>query len=175
MTISVRPALGSDAPFLPAIERSAGELFRSIADLAWLADGDDLPEARYRQLIGMGASWVAEASQARLVGFLCGEVVTGALHIWELDVAAGHQRQGIGRALLREAIAHAEARRLAAVTLTTFRAVPWNEPAYHRMGFETVPPGEHDPRIAGILEREVEAGLPPERRCAMCLPLGLAP
>jgi hypothetical protein len=39
----IRLAEIRDAELLPGIERSAGERFRLIPELAWIADGDDLP------------------------------------------------------------------------------------------------------------------------------------
>ena len=54
-----------------------------------------------------------------------------------------------------------------AVTLTTFRDVPWNAPFYTRLGFAmldelTLPAG-----LAAKREQETRHGLPPETRCAM--------
>jgi hypothetical protein len=58
-----------------------------------------------------------------------------------------------------------------AVTLTTFRDVPWNAPFYTRLGFAmldelTLPAG-----LAAKREQETRHGLPPETRCAMRLAL----
>jgi hypothetical protein len=56
---------------------------------------------------------------------------------------------------------------LNALTLTTFRDVPWNAPFYARFGFETLAPGELDPRLEAILRAEIAHGIPGDRRCAM--------
>jgi len=133
MTYRIRLTRVGDAPSLPAIERSAGDLFRTIPELAWLANGDDLPVERHLDFIEKGTSWVAEGEDGHLLGFLCAEAAGDALHVWELSVALGAQRRGIGRALMMEAIACAKVREFASVTLTTFRAIAWNEPAYLRM------------------------------------------
>lgn len=174
MTIWIRPMRPGDAPYLPDIEQSAGERFRDIADLAWVADGDNLPEARHLELVAGGACWVAEAEGGKLVAFLSTEQTGDCLHIWELAVAYDRQSQGIGRALMARAIDYAKARRLAAITLSTFRDVPWNDAMYRRMGFSTLAPDELGLRLAAILDREVASGLPPERRCAMRLSLDRA-
>ena len=81
--------------------------------------------------------------------------------------------QGIGRRLIDAAIAAARVRGLSAVTLTTFRHVPWNAPYYQRLGFETLAAHQLNQRLAIILKGEVEAGLPGDRRCAMRLNLAL--
>jgi GNAT superfamily N-acetyltransferase len=141
--------------------------FRSIPALAWLADADDLSVERYRGLIAAGASWIAEDEDGVPIGFLCAEATGTALHIWELAVALERQRGGIGRALIRQAIMAAHACDLRTVTLTTFRAVPWNAPAYRTIGFEIVPDEAIDQRLAALLDAEASAGLPRIDRCAM--------
>jgi GNAT superfamily N-acetyltransferase len=163
----IRRALPADAPLLPAIERSAGMRFRSIPALAWLADADDLPVERYRTLIAAGASWIAEDGDGTPIGFLCAEAAGTALHIWELAVALDRQRGGTGRALIRQAIMAAHACGLRTVTLTTFRSVPWNAPAYRAMGFVIVPDEDIDERLSILLDAEANAGLSRADRCAM--------
>jgi len=59
------------------------------------------------------------------------------------------------------------AAKIPAMTLTTFRDVPWNAPFYRSMGFALIGPGELDPRLAGLLAKEASMGMPAERRCAM--------
>jgi hypothetical protein len=54
-----------------------------------------------------------------------------------------------------------------ALTLTTFRDLPWNGPFYARLGFEEVTALDAHLRLAGELANEVDDGLPADRRCAM--------
>ncbi|MER2509034.1 MAG: GNAT family N-acetyltransferase [Amaricoccus sp.] len=169
--VTIRRAVYADAPSLPAIENSAGTVFRELPDLAWLADGEDLPVSRYRELIAGGASWLAECER-NPVGFLCASVEGDALHVWEFGVLRERQGQGIGGALLKAAIMAARHLRLAAVTLTTFRNVAWNAPFYARSGFRIVDGTAIDTRLAERLRQDAERGLPSEPRCAMCLALG---
>jgi len=77
------------------------------------------------------------------------------------------QQQGHGRRLMQAAIDWARQRRLQAVTLTTFRSIPWNAPFYASMGFIELktPP----PHLAATLVDEVARGF--EDRCAMRLAL----
>ena len=63
-------------------------------------------------------------------GFAFAEPFEDALHLWELAVRLDAQRQGAGRALVMAVAADARARNLPAVTLTTFRDIPWNGPFY---------------------------------------------
>lgn len=169
MEVVIRPTRAEDATHLPTIERTASFLFRTIPDLAWIADADDMPVKRHLEFVARGTSWVAEAAPGQIAAFLCAEATDEALHIWELSVAIDHQRKGIGSRLISHAIAFAREARLASVTLTTFRAIPWNEPAYQRIGFVTLQTDELDERLHAILDREAAAGLPRDRRCAMRL------
>ncbi|MBZ9990257.1 GNAT family N-acetyltransferase [Mesorhizobium sp. BH1-1-5] len=167
--ITIRPARAEDAEALPGIEQSAGEAFRAIAELAWLADGDNVSVERHRALIAAGACWVAADGRGRPVGFLSAGIESDALHIWELDVRLDRQGQGIGRALLERAVADARQRGLAGVTLTTFRAVAWNAPFYRKSGFRILEGIEIDDRLASLLADEAEHGMALDQRCAMRL------
>lgn len=50
----IRVAEFDDASRLPAIERSADEVFRTTSDLAWIADDDVMSEDEHRQRISLG-------------------------------------------------------------------------------------------------------------------------
>ncbi|WP_421839458.1 GNAT family N-acetyltransferase [Novosphingobium sp.] len=167
MTISIRPTVPADVPLLPPIEQSAGELFRTVPELAWIADGDNIPPQRHLELIAGGACWVAEAEDGSLAGFLAAQQTEDALHIWELSVRQDQQRRGIGRAMIGEAAAFAREQGLQALTLSTFVGVAWNEPMYRRLGFMVLSPEDCDARLQDILRNELAAGLHSERRCAM--------
>lgn len=171
--IAIRPADTALVPALQAIERSAAQAFLQIPDLAWLADGDAMPEERHRAFIRQGTEWVALDADGQAAGFLCAELAGKELHIWELSVSLTHQGQGLGRALLAHAIDTARSRGLRCLTLTTFRDVPWNAPFYQRLGFDPVPAAALDTRLAAILQEEAAHGLPAGRRCAMRLALSV--
>jgi GNAT superfamily N-acetyltransferase len=174
MRRQIRKTKPADAPFLPALERSAGEAFRTIPSLAWIADADDQSVETHLAHIAAGTSWVATDEAGGPIGFLAAEVCDDELHIEEFSVRLDRQGSGCGRALMAEAIAWAKARALRAVTLTTFRDVPWNAPYYARKGFRVLAGHEIGSRLADALRREVERGFPGERRCAMRLDLSPA-
>jgi GNAT superfamily N-acetyltransferase len=173
MTIemTVRLAQAGDAVVMPGLEQSAGELFRTLPGWAWLADGDNRALDTYRTFVAGGWCWVAEDHRRIVRGFIAAEHVDDELHIHELAVTIGQQRRGIGSALMKAAISAAIAAKLRAVTLTTFLQIPWNEPAYARMGFVRLASDELGPRLSGVLEQEAKAGLPRDLRCAMRLPI----
>ena len=163
----LRKATPADAAVLPELEQSAGLSFRADRELAWLADAGNLSPERYREIIADGWSWIAEDERGRPVAFAAASREGLELHLWELDVHIEYQRRGTGRRLLQRLIAEATAAGIPAMTLTTFRDVPWNAPFYRSMGFALIGPGELDPRLAGLLAKEASMGMPAERRCAM--------
>lgn len=166
--LHIRFTRPEEAELLPVIEQSAGERFRTIPELAWLADDSNLSAEAHLEYVRKGTSWVAEAD-GQLVGFLAAEVTDNILHIWEFDIRHEWQGKGIGRKLLNTGINYARNNGLQAVTLTTFRDVAWNERFYLSFGFETLDTTNLAPRLELILQEETKQGLPRNQRCAMRL------
>ncbi len=165
-----RLATESDIPFLPAIEHSAAQAFRLIPELAWLADSPIIDLQQHRLSLEGGHSLVAVAG-GKLAGFLLTEALDDTLFIVEISVHQAWQGKGIGRAMIAKIVDHARHAAYPALTLTTFRDVPWNAPFYRRLGFrmlneQTLPAG-----LAAKRQQETAHGLAPETRCAMCLAL----
>ncbi|WP_353860265.1 GNAT family N-acetyltransferase [Azospirillum formosense] len=165
--IRIRPATPCDAPALPGIERSSGTIFRQWAGLEWIADDDVQSEERHHTLIADGVAFVAELPGHGPAAFLNGSVTPDALHIWQVAVHRDRQGQGLGRQLIDAAQGYAVDHGVPSLTLTTFRAVPWNEPYYRRLGFVTLDDGQLGPRLRAVLDAEKQAGLPIAQRCAM--------
>ncbi len=90
------------------------------------------------------------------VGFVCVELVDGNPHIWQLAVHPDHGRQGLGRALVEATCEWARSERFDAITLTTYRDVPWNGPFYESLGFVT--PDALTPGLQAIREHERAVG-----------------
>lgn len=172
MELSIRPTTRRDAQLLPDIEESAAQVFHPIPELAWIANDDVMSVETHIEYADAGTSWVAVDGSDHPFGFLCAERIGRDLHIWLLAVRLDSQGQGTGRALLETALAFATDLDLDALTLTTFRSIPWNEPFYARFGFKTLENDSVEDRLAAILQREVEHGLPGKRRCAMRLDVG---
>jgi GNAT superfamily N-acetyltransferase len=170
MNTLIRLARPEEAALLVSVERSAGERYRTIPAYACWSDADLLPAAFHADRIAAGTVWVAEEAGAP-VGFATAERLGDVLHIWELDVRLDRQGQGLGRRLV-EAVADAARRQgLAAVTLTTFREVPWNAPFYTMLGFVLLEGEAVGATLAAIIDDEVEHGADRGTRCAMRLPL----
>ncbi|MCD2166715.1 GNAT family N-acetyltransferase [Comamonas koreensis] len=166
----IRPAHLTDASALPAIEKSAAQLFGTADGLAWLRDAPVIGPSDHARRILNHAVWVAEAADGALAAFISTEIFDSELHIWELSVHAQWQRRGIASLLIDSAYRYAVNRGLGALTLTTFSDVPWCAPAYAKRGFAPLlQPGK---RLQDTLDAEAMQGLPPERRIAMRLPVG---
>jgi GNAT superfamily N-acetyltransferase len=83
------------------------------------------------------------------VGFAFVGDVDDGLHLHQLAVHPDHGRRGLGTALLAAVFGRAAGR---AVTLTTFRHIPWNEPWYRARGFEEAV--TFGPELARLVEDE---------------------
>lgn len=173
LMIEVRLATAEDVPFLPAIEDAACSLFEQIPATASLplytTPVEDFEEAQCHGLL-----WVAEAASGGLIGFALAERIDGALHLEELDVLPAYGRRGIGARLVRTVCEWARSHAVAAVTLCTFRDVPWNAPFYERLGFRILREEELTPGLAERVREEESAGLPRELRVVMRLDLRAA-
>ena len=86
----------------------------------------------------VAAAWVAVDEHDRPVAYLTSSTVDGCAHIDQVTVAPTHARRGLGAALIDHLAAVSGA---PALTLTTFRDVPWNAPYYERLGFRVFEPG----------------------------------
>jgi GNAT superfamily N-acetyltransferase len=171
VSFTIRPATQDDTYSLPDIERSASTAYLALAELAWIASAEVTSSEKHRALINNGIIWVCVNPSDAPVGFLSAEQIGGNLHIAELSVRREVQGLGIGRALIAEAARWARERNLSALTLTTFRDVPWTQPFYHRLSFRTVEADKLSPELANIMEAEEKNGLKREHRCAMLYPL----
>ena len=168
MTIRIRPTTLSDVAALSAIERAAAGRFRDIPELAWLADGEVIPAEQHLDYAERGLSWLALAND-QPVGFVLAEAHPSSLFIVELSVDLDWQGKGIGRQLIACVADHARNRGMTALTLTTFRNVPWNAPFYARLGFEKMT--TLTPELRQKREEETAHGLAYDSRCAMRLQL----
>ncbi|WP_324261962.1 GNAT family N-acetyltransferase [Altererythrobacter sp. H2] len=167
----LRLARPEDAALMPAIEARAGRLFQAVEGLADIAGQHTVPVEQLQRLIRKGHCLVAHVDD-RMAGWLANEPFGRELHIREFNVDPDFQQQGIGSGLLRACLIDAVNCGFRAVTLTTFRDVPWNAPFYARLGFEEVTALDAHPRLAGQLAAESGHGLPADRRCVMIRFLG---
>ncbi|MFP5322102.1 MAG: GNAT family N-acetyltransferase [Acidimicrobiia bacterium] len=166
MTATIRPARPDDGPALQDIERRAGERFRDIG-MPEIADDDPPSLEVLDRYADAGRSWAAADADDRPLGYVLVDVVDGCAHVEQVSVDPDHQGAGIGRALLDHVRRWAASTGLAAVTLTTFRDVPWNAPLYRHLGFRDLDEDELGPELRERRDQEAEHGLDPTIRVCM--------
>ena len=164
----VTAARPEDLSRLAAIELAAAQLLTGHAPESVLRETtspDVLTQAQRD-----GHLWVALGDDVP-VGFAHVEIVErDAVHLEEIDVHPDHGRRGLGARLIGHVCHWAASKGYDAVTLTTFRDVPWNSPFYARLGFEVVPPEKVSASLREIIEDEERRGLDPSRRVVMKRP-----
>lgn len=160
--VDIRPARPEELVGLQEIEVASGEPFRAIG-MADIADDDPLPLDVLTHLCALGQVWVA--ADHGPVAWVAVEVVDGCAHVEQISVHPDFARRGIGALLLDHVDSWARDRGLEALTLTTFRTVPWNGPYYERLGFRE--PAVLTPGLANVVAQEAARGLDPSGR--LCL------
>lgn len=166
LSYTIRPGRLADISYLGAIEKRAGELFKSVG-LALVAEGEPLPLDFTRSFLSTGTIAIAADAKDQPVGFALASQLDQALHLYEISVHPDHGQQGLGKGLLDAIEAYAKERRLPAMTLSTFKDVPWNAPFYARHGFRILDKAEWTPALFVLRLREEDGGLPINRRCFM--------
>lgn len=152
------------------MERDAGSLFRDVGMQA-VADDPPLPLDRLAAYQRGGRAWVSVGDDDVPLGYALALVVDGLGHLEQLSVRPAAGRQGRGRALIDEVVAWARGWGAPAVTLSTFRQVPWNAPYYARQGFRPMDDRELTPGLRELRAAEEAAGLDVAVRVFMRLEL----
>ena len=164
-TVTVTIATADDAPDLHAALRHL------VPQLSRSNPAPSLDEVQAMLTHDSITQFVARQDDGSIVGVstLATFPIPTAIRAWIEDVIVDEasNNQGIGRQLIDTARRIAGQEGARALTLTTFRDVPWNEPYYRRLGFRTLADEVMPPRLREILDKEAQAGLPPDLRCAM--------
>jgi GNAT superfamily N-acetyltransferase len=165
---TIRAATIDDIDAVRDVSAAAGERFREIDDPRIARHADDPPISVdvLRPAVDDGRLWVACHDDA-VVGFLLAAIVDGVAHVEEVSVRPEHQGRGHGGALLDAVGDWASSASMDAVTLTTFRDVPWNRPYYERRGYRVLEEDELGPELRALRAHEVAAGLDPDLRVVM--------
>jgi GNAT superfamily N-acetyltransferase len=135
------------------IERDAGRQF-AVIGMAEIASDKPPAIAELEAVRARGRAWVAADPADRPIAYLLSSTVDGCAHIDQVSVASSHSRRGLGAVLIEHLAMGARAEDRPALTLTTFRDVPWNAPYYERLGFGVVAPADQGPELAALVHRE---------------------
>ncbi|MEU9829952.1 GNAT family N-acetyltransferase [Streptosporangium sp. NPDC048047] len=158
----VRWAVAGELPGLAAVETAADGMFAAVG-ITFPPDTTTIAEA--------GDPSRVLVAGAPPVGFAMIGWVDGGVHLDQLAVHPDHGRRGIGGRLLEAVCDHAASVGAPAVTLTTFRDVPWNAPWYARRGFGVLDPAEWGPEMVALVAHERELGIELAPRVVMRRPL----
>ena len=169
--LAIRPARPDDGEAVRQIERQASQRFREVG-LDAVADDGPHPWGTLATYAGDGRSWVAyDPGTDELVGYVLVDVVDGCAHVEQLSVRPDRQGAGVGRALLEQVREWSVATGRPAITLTTFRDVPWNRPLYEHLGFRSLTDEEIGPELRAVQDHEAADGLDPTTRVCMRRPI----
>jgi GNAT superfamily N-acetyltransferase len=166
----IRSAIPEDVVTLPEIERLAGYMFKSYpGDLGISEEIYENPNTveTFAAAQEAGLLWVATASGGEPVGFALVIEIEGYAHLEEIDVLPAFGCNGIGSELLAKVCSWAKEKGYPAVTLRTFRDVPWNAPFYHSRGFRIVDSAMLSPVHVQLEALELERGLRTDIRVTM--------
>jgi GNAT superfamily N-acetyltransferase len=165
--VTIRWARLDELPVFQRLEVASGVLFRNFG-MADIASNPPPPLEVFEHSRHAGLLWVTTDADDRPTGFVLVKLVDGFAHIEQISVHPDHQGRGLGRALIDHVGTWAAAQGLPALTLSTFRSVPWNGPYYARLGFVEL--NELTPGLLEIHAEETAFGLDPAERIFMRRP-----
>lgn len=175
----IRPPLAGELGRLRAIERAAGRVFVDVGMPEIAADEPPSLATLERHRVA-GWAWVVTVGEA-IAGYVIVDVVDDpgagaagerAAHVEQVSVDPAYARRGLGRRLLDHVAEVARRTGFDAITLTTFRDVPWNAPYYVRCGFRALGDDEIGPGLRRVRDHEASLGLDPAVRVCMRRDLG---
>ncbi len=162
---SIAPAQPKHLKALVGIELSAATLLKGHAPASVLEE--TTPENEFRQAQEEGRLWVALADEIPVGFALVVMLDEDHPYLQAIDVVPDHGRRGVGTALLRTVLEWTHRSGHQELTLTTFRAVPWNMPFYSQLGFEEIHADELRANLKSVVQNEAERGLDPKARVVM--------
>ncbi|MFN8021850.1 MAG: GNAT family N-acetyltransferase [Acidimicrobiales bacterium] len=166
----MRLATTADIEAMRDVERDAGRRFLEFpaeTKLHEIAD-DDPPAADVLEAhIDNEAAWVVVDALDAVVGYAVASMIDDDAHLDQVSVRCDHQGHGIGTALIDEVCRWAASLDFGAITLTTFRDVPFNGPYYEHLGFVVVPERSCGEELQSLRDHERFIGLDVQPRVVM--------
>ncbi|HEX5659534.1 MAG TPA: GNAT family N-acetyltransferase [Polyangiales bacterium] len=163
---TLRLATSQEIATLPSLEMASAQRFQNSPHPA-CAEGQPISEGLHARWLSHDGVWVAESPRGEIVGFVDWIPMALDMYVVELDVHPDHAGKGLGRQLL-DALAEFGSRLgFERMVLRTFRDVPWNEPYYRRLGFETLAREEEHSELANVRAQEASVGLDDSKRSTL--------
>jgi GNAT superfamily N-acetyltransferase len=155
----------AQARHLQAIERAAGARFRAVG-MDDIAEGEPTPMSILEDRADEGRLYVALDEGGTPAGFLIWSPKDGSAYIEEVSAHPDHAGHRLAARMIDRLAEEVDGRH-EALTLATFREVPWNAPYYARLGFAEFPLDDAGPQHARAWRQQVENGLDMSRRLFM--------
>lgn len=166
MSTLIRPMRIADIDTVRAIERASATRFLGTA-LAAIAEDEPTDARTLEARIGAGDALVSADAADTPIAFVIGRPLGDDFYVEQIDVAPDHGGKRLGAALIA-----ALAARGRALTLSTFRDIPWNAPWYRRLGFIDVRDDALPPLLRDIRAEHIARGLDETLRVFMHRPAG---
>ena len=162
--VAFRVARLDEIETVRAIERASAQRFVGLMDA--LAADEPSPAAVLAARIQAGGLVMAVDGD-QLVGVVMFRPVETFAYVEQIDVLPTYGGRRIGAGLLDVVADRARANGLAGLSLSTFKAVPWNAPYYRRLGFVEVADEALTPGMRAIREEHLARGLDEAARVFM--------
>jgi GNAT superfamily N-acetyltransferase len=163
---AIRFARFEELTLLAHIEQSAAIRFLGTP-YAFLVAAKPLPIEFVRQRFQAGQIWVAVDQQDTVVGYAITREVDDTLYLQEIDIEPQHGQKGLGSALVDTVRSWAKLSGYSAMSLSTFRDIPWNAPFYSKLGFVILDESVLTAGFQQIRRQENASGLPISERVIM--------
>jgi GNAT superfamily N-acetyltransferase len=168
--VTIRPTRVDEGEALRAIERRAGQRFHDVG-LHDVATAEPTSVAALTHFAAAGRSWVVVDVHDEPLGYVIVDIVDGHTHIAQISVLPEFQGTHLGGALHEHVCGWTRQHGRHAITLTTFAAVPWNQPLYEHLGFVVLRDDQIGPELRHVQALEVLQGLDPAARVCMRMDL----
>lgn len=152
MSLTLHTAHPGELPDLQIIDLAARARYAALPDLAFIATRPPIALER----LEAGTVWVADLD-GKAAGFILLHPQDDQLYIANISVLHEAAGRGVGAALLTQALSDARALGVEALTLTTFKAPPWNGPWFRRHGYTPMPMARMGPELRATLARQAQS------------------
>ncbi|KWS20191.1 acetyltransferase [Pseudomonas syringae pv. syringae] len=160
MAFDLRLSKDSDLPDLRRLSALARDRYKTISSLAHVADLPPLSADRFEACRVVVA---VDQNTHEVIGYAAMRPLDGLLYLDNISVVPRASGSGVGKTLLSSVVTHAQALRVQAVSLTTFREPLWNGPWFRKHGFGLMPDIEIGEGLRRVVDRQSMTFSPPTR------------
>jgi ribosomal protein S18 acetylase RimI-like enzyme len=170
MNNHIRPGEVRDIDAVRDLERRSTVRFEHTAFSHHV--GEDPTDAEHLVRRAADGGFLVAVADDQPIAFVIFREVEGSGYIEQIDVDPEHAGRRLGAALLDAVAEIARAKGWPALTLSTYRDIPWNAPWYRRLGFVEWPVEDLDAGHGAIRAEHIARGLAEDRRVFMRREIG---